>query len=346
MKNLYSEKNLGSGGFVGRTHSIEEYFSDCSRAISVFCEDLPSLEKSRSAWKATLRKLPKKEAFDSLEAFILGRFQDGNDEIDEEIVGACLGVFPGVWKGVAWPVLRAAGITGAAWGTLRPEEMFSVIWEGITSGVEAWVRVQEKNGNAPYLYSFLKRHISNALNKRVSATLGSSRARKEHIELLCTAEDLKERMGHPTIDEAVLEATAKKMGIRLETARRRYWGTTRVEATPQIAMDKEFIDQTSPLLSHESTRSSTSNEIVIELRKAVKGKSPEMVMLFDAYYDALVDNSNEEGCYIHVARQLRADADKKSPNTLTAWGKYQVNQRLIPLLRRLSNPSLLVGVRS
>ena len=117
--------------------------------------------------------------------------------------------------------------------------------------------------------------------------------------------------------------------------RRKYMSEGQTSAIRDIRylQDEEFgdrfleeqFDEESPLLFE-------SQDIVKTIEK---GLDENNLLKFRVYMDLQKICKTEKGLFLKYAQKMRKDANEVKKNTLTNWGKYQINEKLFPEIRRI-----------
>lgn len=98
----------------------------------------------------------------------------------------------------------------------------------------------------------------------------------------------------------------------------------------RIAFNESCEEETEKDLSE-----SRSSEFVNDLRGRLEKSSPDLLESFDIYSRIVMNSTSDRGIFLEYAKKMRADADDVSNNTLTNWGKYEIEKKLKPRINSI-----------
>jgi len=95
--------------------------------------------------------------------------------------------------------------------------------------------------------------------------------------------------------------------------------------------DEKFNDD---LLVDKSFEDDFQYEEEVDFLKRIEKKlNKEVFLSFKVYMEIQKECKTEQGIFLKYAQRMRKDSDKVKKNTLTNWGKYQINEKLLPRIK-------------
>ena len=244
----------------------------------------------------------KNERVDSLEERL--RFAWNYEDVD-----FCIGFCSVVCRGLIVNALKERRVHEMF--NLDISELVVEIELSIFKAIDLWV---QKNNPEKHIFGFVQNFLYSSLEKYLKPIAGTHYQRKKYA-----VNSAKE---NPEWILGGYNRTVSYPGSFNNPGEEN-------ENKNQNSLKRSFDDR-SDLESRQDLSSFSHSEFVKDIRDLIKKDEPALLKAFDTYFRIVAESKNERGIFINYALEMRSSTKGVDKNTLTKWGKYQIEKKLHP----------------